>query len=159
MNESGPSELFLKILNLTFCGCSLTIVFYRRIFNLKMHNFLLENHYMLNARQPFCWQMTSTKVPNPLLPYPYVVDHLTFVGEAGMGDLVWVRMFFPNLFSRHIEGKIFFRTSLAIFSFPVQDIICPRYVLASFSHWKLICRTLFFSDITHNLLKSQIVGP
>ena len=29
-------------------------VFYRRIFNLEMQNFSLENHHMMNARQPFC---------------------------------------------------------------------------------------------------------
>ena len=33
-------------------------VFYRRIFNLEMQNFCLENHHMINARQPFCWWMT-----------------------------------------------------------------------------------------------------
>ena len=32
-------------------------------------------------------------------PIPYVVDHLTFLGEGRMGDLVWVRMFLPNLWS------------------------------------------------------------
>ena len=29
-------------------------VFYRRIFNLEMQNFSLENHNMMTARQPFC---------------------------------------------------------------------------------------------------------
>ena len=29
-------------------------VFYLRIFNLEMQNFSLENHHMMNARQPFC---------------------------------------------------------------------------------------------------------
>ena len=29
-------------------------VFYRRIFNLEMQNFSLENHHMMNPRQPFC---------------------------------------------------------------------------------------------------------
>ena len=28
-------------------------VFYRRIFNLEMQNFGLENHHMMNARRPF----------------------------------------------------------------------------------------------------------
>ena len=32
-------------------------------------------------------------------PIPYVVDHLTYLGEGRMGDLVWVRMFLPNLWS------------------------------------------------------------
>ena len=29
-------------------------VFYRRIFNLEIQNFSLENHHMMNARRPFC---------------------------------------------------------------------------------------------------------
>ena len=29
-------------------------VFYRRIFNLEMQNFSLENHHIMIARQPFC---------------------------------------------------------------------------------------------------------
>ena len=29
-------------------------VFYRRIFNLEMQNFSLENHHIVIARQPFC---------------------------------------------------------------------------------------------------------
>ena len=31
-----------------------TLVFYRRIFNLEMQNFSLENHHIMIARQPFC---------------------------------------------------------------------------------------------------------
>ena len=29
-------------------------VFYRRIFNLEMQNFSLENHHIMNVRQTFC---------------------------------------------------------------------------------------------------------
>ena len=29
-------------------------VFYRRVFNLEMQNFSIENHHMMNAGQPFC---------------------------------------------------------------------------------------------------------
>ena len=32
-------------------------------------------------------------------PTPYVVAHLTFVGEGGMGGLFWARIFLPNLWS------------------------------------------------------------
>ena len=32
-------------------------VFYRRIFNLEIQSFSLENHHMMNARQTFCWWM------------------------------------------------------------------------------------------------------
>ena len=39
-------------------------VFYRRIFNLEMQNFSLENHHIMNARQPFrgwCAERESSK--------------------------------------------------------------------------------------------------
>ena len=45
-------------------------VFYRRIFNLEMQNFSLENHHMMNARQPFYWSITFTKVSKPFLFSP-----------------------------------------------------------------------------------------
>ena len=47
-------------------------------------------------------RQTSTKVQNSPASSPppiYVLAHLTFVGEGGMGDLVWARIFFPNLWS------------------------------------------------------------
>ena len=76
-------------------------VFCRRIFNLEMQNFSLENHHMMNARQPFCWWMTFTKVSNPFLPSPpkWLTWPLDVCGmvEWGMGDftdLVWE--FFPK---------------------------------------------------------------
>ena len=63
-------ELFLSI-----------CVFYRSIFNLKMQNISPENHHMMNARQPFCWRMTSgLRCQIRFFPLPYVVDHLTFLG-------------------------------------------------------------------------------
>ena len=42
-------------------------------------------------------------------PIPYVVDQLTFLGERRMGDLVWKRMFFPNLW-----GQKFFPRNLTV---------------------------------------------
>ena len=64
-----------------------TCVFPLRIFNLEMQNFSLKNHHMMYARQPFCLRMTSAMVSNSPAssPPPYVVAHLTFVGEG-----VWV---------------------------------------------------------------------
>ena len=47
-----------------------TCVLNRLIFNVEMQNFSLENHHLMNARQPFCWWMTFTKVSNPFLPLP-----------------------------------------------------------------------------------------
>ena len=48
---------------------------------------------LMNARQPFCWWMSFTKVLNPFLPHPLRVDHLTFV--AGYGWFSLGRNFFP----------------------------------------------------------------
>ena len=47
-----------------------SVVFYRRIFNLEIQNFSLQNHHMMNARQSFCWWLTFTRVSNPPLPPP-----------------------------------------------------------------------------------------
>ena len=49
-------------------------VFYRHIFNLEMQNFSLENHHMMNQIRFF---------PHPLNRRQ---DHLTFVGQWGIGD-------------------------------------------------------------------------
>ena len=87
--ESGHSSgLFLSI-----------FVFLRGIFTHKMQNFRLENHHMINARQPFCWRMTSARVPNPLFNHPLRGWPFYFCWGGGMGNLVWVRTFFPNLWS------------------------------------------------------------
>ena len=134
-----------------------TCVFYQRILNLEMQKFSLENHHMMNARQPFSWRMTST-LPSPgttfsqslsvnlfrwrirgeragnaltfshgprgpqrfgraekwglgtrqtptklqirrLLPHPLCGCPFDFCGGGGMSDLVWARIFFPNLWS------------------------------------------------------------
>ena len=76
-------------------------VFYWRIFTLEIQNFSLENHHMMNVRQPFCWWMTFTKVSNPFFPPPskWLTIWLFWGGWGGMGYLVWVSIFFPNLWS------------------------------------------------------------
>ena len=86
------------ILFVTF-EVSLSICFYRRIFNLKMQNFSLENHQMMNAHQTFCRRMTSTKVSDPLLTHSLCGWPLNFCGGGVMSDSVLVRIFFPNLWS------------------------------------------------------------
>ena len=45
-------------------------VFYRRIFNLEVQNFSLENHHMMKARQPFFWSITFTKVSKRFFSSP-----------------------------------------------------------------------------------------
>ena len=88
-------------------------VFYRRIFKLEMQNFSLENHHIMNARQPFCWWMTFTNASNPFLPSSskWLTRPLDVCGGVGMGDFtdlvcIWknflpslcgVRNFFPNI--------------------------------------------------------------
>ena len=43
-------------------------VFYRAYFQSWNTKFSLENHNMMNTRQPFCWWITLSKVSNPPLP-------------------------------------------------------------------------------------------
>ena len=87
------SEHFLE-LSLSIC------VFYRRIFNLEMPKFSLENYHVMNARQPFCWRITSAKVSNPFLPTPYMVDHLPLWGRG----YVWVSL--VRIFSLTYNGVV-----------------------------------------------------
>ena len=77
-------------------------VFYRRIFNLEMQNFSLENHHKMKARQPFYWWMTFTEVANPFLPQPpkWFTWPLDVCGGVGYGWFYWFSLgknFFPNL--------------------------------------------------------------
>ena len=115
-------------------------VFYRRIFNLEMQNFSLENHHMMNARQPFCWWMTFTKVSNPFLPSPpkWLTWPLDVCGGVGYGWFYWFSLYWRRLISQtSLELEIFspayngvrfifqHYTSWAIF-FSVQDNLHPE---------------------------------
>ena len=81
-----------------------TCVFCRRIFNLEMQNFSLENQHMMNAHQPLSWRMTSAKVLNSgFFPTPYLVAHLIIVGEGGCGWFSLGKNFFPKT----LELKLF----------------------------------------------------
>ena len=140
-------------------------VFYRRIFNLKMQNFRLENHHMIKARQPFCWQMTSTKLSNPPLSQSLCGWPFDFCGGSGYGWFSLGKNFFPKplgleIFSLTYNGVRTFFSVIYVISnifFSVQDIVFPRCILASFSPSRSVSRILS-SEITHNLLKSQIIG-
>ena len=77
-------------------------VFYLCIFNLEMQNFSLENHHMINTRQPFCWWMTFTKVSHPFPPSPpkWLTWRLNVCAGVGYGWFYWFSLgkyFFPNL--------------------------------------------------------------
>ena len=103
--------------------CLSICVFYRRIFNLEMQNFSLENHHIMNARQPFCWWMTFTKVSNPFLPSPpkWLTWPLDVCGGVGYEWFYWFSL------------RIFSQTSLEL------EIFFPRYNRVRF----------FFSIIRH----------
>ena len=105
-------------------------VFYRRIFNLEMQNFSLENHHIRNARQPFCWWVTFMTMSNPFLPSPPKGwhDHWTFVGEWGMGD-------FTDLFC---IGRMFSQTSLEL------EIFSPTYNGVRFFLAMYVMSDIFF---------------
>ena len=81
-------------------------VFYRHIFNHEMQNFTLENHHMMNASQPFCWRITSTKVWKPAsspppkeleifsLAYNGVFLHFNYIRDERYLSQ-WRILFFP----------------------------------------------------------------
>ena len=75
-------------------------VFYRRIFNLEMQNFSLENHHIMIARQPFCWWMTFTKVSNPFLPSPlkWLTWKLDVFRGVGYRWFYWFSLYWNNFF-------------------------------------------------------------
>ena len=103
-------------------------VFYRRIFNLEMQNFSLENHHMMNARQPFCWWMTFTKVSNPFLPSPHkwLTWPLDVCGGVGYGWFYWFSL------------KIFFQTSPELETFQRDwnnDVV---FFFNIINHWAIL---------------------
>ena len=75
-------------------------VFYRRVFNLEMQKFSLENHHIMIAHQPFCWWMTFTKVSNPFLPSPpkWLTWPLDVSGGVGYGWFYWFSLHWKNFF-------------------------------------------------------------
>ena len=112
------------------------------------------------------WHLLQCQIrffPHPLNGWH---DHWTFVGESGMGHFTdLVEIFFPNsleleFFSpRYKRYKIFFQhyTLWAIF-LSVQDVFSPEFICMLFSSRNQPAGH-FFSEITHNPLKSQMVGP
>ena len=139
--------------------------------SLKCKPLAVENHHIMNARQPFCWWMTFTKVSNPFLPSPpkwltWPLD--VFEGVAGMGDFI----------DLDCIGRILSQTSLKLEIFP-PTYNSVRFFFSTIRHERYFfqCRIFFsqkficmlfpleislqdiFSEITHNPLKSQMVGP
>ena len=111
------------------------LVFYRRIFNLEMQNFSLKSHYMMNARQQFCWRMSSTKVSNwpasspPPMWLPVWLLWGRGHGWVSLGTNVFPKPLELDIFSPICNGVRFFSalyTSWGNF-FSVQDTISPRH--------------------------------
>ena len=74
-----------------------TCVFYRRIFNIEMQNFTLKSHHMMNASQPFCWRMTSTKVSNsPASSPPPMWLPIWLLWGRGVWVVYFGQEFFPQ---------------------------------------------------------------
>ena len=144
-------------------------VFYQRIFNLEMQTFSLENHNMMKARQPLCWWMTATKVSNPFLPSPpkWLTWPLDVCGGVGYGSFYWFSWDFFSQTSLELEifsprykrYKIFF-SALYVMSDISFSAGCfsPEFICMLFSSRNQPAGH-FFSEITHNPLKSQMVGP
>ena len=122
--------------------------------------------------QPFCWWMTFTKVSNPFLPSPpkwltWLLDVCGRVGgRVGYGWFYWFSL---RIFSQtSLELEIFSpRYNCVRFFFSIIRheryffqcmMFFPGIYLHAFFLPKSACRTLF-SEITHNPLKSQMVGP
>ena len=143
-------------------------VFYRRIFSLEMQNFSLENHRMMNAHRHFVdgWHLLRCQIHFFIHPLIGWHDHWTFVGEGGMGYLVVKVIIFPKplelefFFPRLITGVRFFGAlyvmSDTFFSAGYcfsQEFLCMLFSSRNHSSG------CFFSEITNNPLKTQIVGP
>ena len=111
-------------------------VLYRRIFNLEMQNFSLENHHMMKARQSFFWSMTFTKVSNPFLPSPpkWLTWPLEVCGVYWFSLRIFSQTslqleFFPRVIT--VYDFVQHYMSWAIF-FSVQDIFSPGIYLHAF---------------------------
>ena len=150
-----PTKTRLSIpLNFLFA-----FVFHRRTINLEMQNFSLENHHIMNARQPFCWWMTFKKVSNMFLPSPpkWLTWPLDVRGGVEYGlfyrfSLYW-KNFFPNLSGVRIFSPTYngvrFCSALYVMSdiFSVQDIFLPGIYLHAFFLSKSVCRTFFLKSL------------
>ena len=113
------------------------------------------------------WHLLKCQIrffPHPLNGWH---DHWTFVGESGMADftdLVWEFFSQTSLelerFSPRFNGVRFFFSVLYVMSdiFFSAGCFFPGIYFHAFFLPKSACRT-FFSEITHNPLKIQMVDP
>ena len=111
---------------------------YRCFFNLKKQNFTLENHHMMNMHQPFCWQITTTKMSNPLLPHPLTIWLLS---GRGYGWLSVGNNFFPKplelkIFSLTYDSVRLFLSIIILFVITHEKYFFQFRIL--FSQWLLV---------------------
>ena len=127
---------------------SICVFFDWRIFNLEMQNFSLENHHIMNARQPFCWWMTFTKVSNPFLPSPpkWLTWPLDVCGGVGYGWLYWFGLYGRTFSQTSLELEILSSTSNDVTIF-FRIIRHERYFFQ--------CRIFFFQEFICMLFSSR----
>ena len=132
-------------------------VLYRRIFNLEMQTFSLENHHMMKARQSFFWSMTFTKVSNPFLPSPpkWLTWPLEVCGVYWFSLRIFSQISLQlEIFSPRYNG-VRFCSALYVMSdiFFSAGYFFPRNLFACFFP-KSVCRTFFLkSPITPSKVK------
>ena len=122
-------------------------------------NFSLENHNIMNARQPFCWWMTFTKVSNPFLPSPpkWLTWPLDVCGGGGYEWFYWFSLYWNNFSQTSLELETFSPTYNGI-RFLFSALYVMSDLFACFFPLEIGLQDSF-SEITHNPLKSQMVGP
>ena len=113
-------------------------------------NFSLQNHHMMDARQPFCWWMTFTKVSNPFLSF--LVDMtIGRLWEMEYGWFCWfsLRIFSQTslglkIFSPRHNGVRFFFSILRHEGYFFQcRIFFPRILFACFFSLKISLQDIF----------------
>ena len=85
-----------------------------------------------------------------------MVDHVTFVCEG-----VWVNSLGKNFLLKSVEVESFSLTHNSVMSdifFPAGYDFSQSYPCKLF-RLEISLEDIFFSEITHNPLKSQMVGP
>ena len=133
---------------------TLSLLFYRCIFNLEMQNFSLENHHMMNGASHFDdrWHLL---VPNPFLSLPpkWLTWPLDVCGGGGYGWFYWfslgknffsnlsgVRNFFPDI-------RFFFLNIIRLgqYFFQCRILFFPGIYLHAFFLSKSIWRIFFLN--------------
>ena len=125
--------------------------------------FGLENHHMMNARQPFCWWMTFTKVSNPFLPSPHkwLTWPLDVLGGVGYGRFYWFSLRIFSQTSLELEicqrdwnnGVGFFFNIIhhERYFFSVQDIFAQEFI---FFPPEISLQDIFFWN--HSIIPSKV---